>query len=140
MTEQAASDAIITHFVRHTLGCGCPDEVFERIHIDTQPEVFNGLPIGYLIDIGGRLLVAVCATADWRQLQQRLADIVCRAGEYRDRNGYNRFRLVVAAEDTREAQAVLQPEFDAVIADGDDRMHLHVLTPAALPGPASATM
>ena len=72
-------------FVRDTLGCGCPDGVFERIRIDTQPEVFNGLPIDYMIDIGGRLLVAVCTTADWRQLQQALADIVRRAGEYRDR-------------------------------------------------------
>jgi hypothetical protein len=135
MTEATTSnsDQAVTRFVRDTLGCGCPDGVFERIRIDTQPEVFNGLPIDYMIDIGGRLLVAVCTTADWRQLQQALADIVRRAGEYRDRNGFNRFRLVVAAEDTRTAQAALQAQFESVIAHGDEKIHLHVLAPAAMP-------
>jgi hypothetical protein len=134
MTESAViSVPQATHFVRHTLGCGCPDEVFEHIRIDTKPEVFIGLPVDYVIDVGGRLLVAVCMTADWRQLQQKLADTVRRAREYRDSNGFNRFRLVVAAEDTQTAQAALQAQFESAIADGDEKMHLHVLAPAALP-------
>ena len=91
MTEPAAiSHPQATHFIRHTLGCGCPDEVFEHIRIDMLPEVFIGLPVDYMIDVGGRLLVAVCASADWRQVQQSLTGIVRRAREYRDRNGFNR--------------------------------------------------
>jgi hypothetical protein len=140
MTEPTTNDQVVTHFVRHTLGCGCPDEVFEHIRIDTQPEAFNGLPVDYLIDIGGRLLVAVCISADWRQLRQSLAAIVHNAREYRDRNGFNRFRLVVAAEETQTAQAALQVQFESAIADGDEKIHLHVLAPAALPNTASATM
>ena len=93
-----------------------------------------------MIDVGGRLLVAVCASADWRQVQQSLTGIVRRAREYRDRNGFNRFRLVVAAEDADEARAVLQSVFDDAVSDGDEKMHLHVLKQAALPGVASATM
>ncbi len=141
MTEPAAiSHPQATHFIRHTLGCGCPDEVFEHIRIDMLPEVFIGLPVDYMIDVGGRLLVAVCASADWRQVQQSLTGIVRRAREYRDRNGINRFRLVVAAEDADEARAVLQSVFDDAVSDGDEKMHLHVLKQAALPGVASATM
>ena len=141
MTEPAAiSHPQATHFIRHTLGCGCPDEVFEHIRIDMLPEVFLGLPVDYMIDVGGRLLVAVCASADWRQVQQSLTGILRRAREYRDRNGFNRFRLVVAAEDADEARAVLQSVFDDAVSDGDEKMHLHVLKQAALPGVASATM
>ena len=135
MTEATTSDSdqAITRFVRDTLGCGCADEVFEHIRIDTRPEAFNDLPVDYLVDIGGRLLVAVCDSADWRQLRQVLTAIVHRAREYRDRNGFNRFRLIIAAEDVQQAKTALQSVFDAAIPEGDEKIHLHVLAPAVLP-------
>jgi hypothetical protein len=139
MTEASANPSV-ERFARQTLGCNCPDDVFKHIRIDSQPECFIGLPVDALIDIGGRLLVAVCAHAPWQDVQPSLQRIVTAGSACRDRNGFNRFRLVVAAEDTQEALTVLQPLFDAVIASGDDRMHLHVLPPAALPGTAFATM
>lgn len=128
--DEAVSDDRVTHFVRRTLGCSCPDEVFERIHTVAGPEAFNGLPVDYRIEIGGRLLVAVCVTAPWREVLRALEAVVAAGRRYRDRNGFNRFRLVVAAQRAHEAQAVLQPVFDAA---GDEKTHLHVLTPAALP-------
>lgn len=144
MTEPTASDAAIsdprvTRFVRDTLGCRCPDEVFERIRIIARADAFAGLPVETVIDVGGRLLVAVCASTHWREVLQTLPAIARSGRAYRDRHGYNRFRLVVAAPEPELAQPALAAVFDAASAE-DEHMHLHVLAPQALAGVASATM
>ena len=46
----------IERFVRETLGCNCPAEVFARIEDDSLPSTNSGPPIRR-IAIGSRLLI-----------------------------------------------------------------------------------
>ena len=79
----------LIRFVRETLGCGCPDEVFDRIVIDTSKHGEAGL------DVGGRLLVRVLAEKNVDRLVETFPDTVERLRNERDRRGFHRVRLVV---------------------------------------------
>lgn len=122
----------IEQFVRGTLGCGCPDEVFQSIAIRRLPAGADRPPVVELL-VGSRLLIHVvappaehCAT-DW------LERLAANGRATRDRHGYNRFRLViVAAPDGVAPPADLETRF-ARAAVGDDRMHLHVVASEHLP-------
>lgn len=115
---------IIKSFAVGLLGCGCGSEVFESIEV--SPETFGrDLPAGKRILIGGRLLIYLvpwsggAASAPLRELMRR-------GRNERDRNGYNRFRLVLAADRPGElgepAAGML-----ASLTGGDDKLHIHVL-------------
>ena len=67
----------IEHFVRATLGCQCPDEVFRSIAID-QLRTADGA-IGYTrLLVGNRLLIYVLDAADFMLANGALADLVAR--------------------------------------------------------------
>ena len=51
--------------------------------------------------------------------------------QYRDQHGYNRFRLVIVTED-RNAPTCLLSAFDC-LPNIDEKTHLHVIKPEALP-------
>ena len=132
MTMTTAGPAGIERFVRGTLGCGCPDEVFQSMVIRRLPAGADRLPVVELL-VGSRLLIHVVApppaggVADW--LERLAAD----GRATRDRHGYNRFRLVVvAAPGCAAPGAGLESRF-ARTAVGDDRMHLHVVASDRLP-------
>lgn len=129
MNDSGPEHEAIRHFVRESLGCGCPDEVFENINVSAQSELFSLTSTVY--DIGGRLLVAVIAAADWHDVRQSLADIIDTGKNYRDQHGFNRFRLVVVtgSDGARENLAAL---FDA-LPNSDDKTHLHVIDPELMP-------
>jgi hypothetical protein len=121
----------ITHFVRGTLGCGCPDEVFDSIAVEPVVPVAGGLPVLQLL-VGSRLLIQLVApprdamAADWIE---RLAT----AGRVaRDRHGYNRFRLVVVTSPGQAVPAGLYERF-ARLAGTDERIHLHFIAEDHLP-------
>lgn len=119
----------IERFVRETLGCGCPDTVFADVRV-TRGALLPGAPgAAWWLEIGGRLLIAV--TTDEAGLAGRLPAVVQAARERRDADGFNRFRLVVATGPRTDA-AALRTAF-ASLAAGDERLHLHLVEPAALP-------
>ena len=119
----------IKSFVRDRLGCNCPDAVFEDIRVANHSGLFT--PDTLIYDIGGRLFVAILVPADWRDIETGLGDLVDAGIQYRDQHAYNRFRLVIATGDDA-AIDVLQSRFSALDL-GDDRVHLHVITPEQLP-------
>jgi hypothetical protein len=128
----------ITHFVRGTLGCGCPDEVFDSIAVEPAVPVADGLPVLQLL-VGRRLLIQLVAlprdamAADWIE---RLAT----AGRVaRDRHGYNRFRLVVVTSPGQAVPAGLDERF-ARLAGTDERIHLHCIAQDHLPEALSAPL
>jgi hypothetical protein len=126
----------IKHFVRDTLGCTCPDEVFEQIRQVEQCAVFASAHAVY--EIGGRLCVAVYAPVKWRELAQKLGLLVADGMQYRDQHGYNRFRLVIACSDD---DAVIQlPQVFEALSGIDDKVHLHVVPPSQLPVDVSAKL
>jgi hypothetical protein len=112
--------ARLRHFVRDTLGCGCPDEVLAAI----TAEEMAGPPLPrWRLDVGGRLLVWV-VDGD-RAAADAVAECLRAGVEERDRLGFNRFRLVVVGSEARATGSLA----------GDDRAHLHLIARDLLPPP-----
>lgn len=122
----------IKHFVRHELGCACPDEVFATIDVQHAPSGFAGLPGDCLIAVGTRLLVLLIVTAHWPEVSRNLESLVNRGRELRDGGGFNRIRIVLATPQPTAAQAVLMEQFGD-LPSLDDRVHLHIITADGLP-------
>ena len=116
-----SKEAIIS-FVRETLGCQCPQEVFEHIDIAHNPE----RDIKLRINVGGRLLIYVEEIEDPDSPDDTLEKLIRAGIEERDSTGLNRFRLVVPVEDLKSIKDTLMEKFDA-IRRGDEKAHLHVL-------------
>lgn len=116
----------IKAFVTETLGCGCPESVFERIDYDARL-VMAGLdrPLQRLL-IGNRLLIYILESGDVSELQQVLPVLLAAGKADRDMHGYNRLRVVVATEQPD----LVRGEVDRLLPclpDLDDRAHVHVV-------------
>ena len=115
-----------TRFVREVLGCGCPEEVLRSIRAD-RGRLVPGLDVEVTrIDAGGRLLVYVVPAGAAERLETVIAAAVEAGAGERDRRGFNRFRLVIAADDS----AAIEPRARAAFAacePRDERAHLHVV-------------
>jgi hypothetical protein len=111
-------------FAQQTLGCGCPEEVFQ--HIDSQSNVkLDGVVLSKRIKIGDRLLIYIVEMADADSVKRDLAFLVASGRKERDSIGFNRFRLVLTADDISEVQKAAEAAFAAV--DTDEKVHLHVI-------------
>lgn len=121
----------IERFVRGTLGCQCPDEVFRSVAIEHVPAA-AGRPSLVQLLVGSRLLIHVVAAPATIPANRWIEQLAAHGRAARDRHGYNRFRLVVAAADAAVARTELEQRF-ARAAGGDERMHLHVLASDQLP-------
>lgn len=127
MTKPFANQAV-RQFVRQTLGCTCPDDVFEHIASDSpaQPDE-SGYDSRLLV--GNRLLIYLLAIEDSQTLASRLPKSLAAGKQERDVRGLNRFRAVLVAADqaavTDSAQRIFE-EFEGK----DERVHLHIVTPA----------
>jgi hypothetical protein len=120
-------------FIRSTLGCGCPDEVLQWIdctHTTVNCDQDTRLS---RIDVGGQLLVYVLhASGNPHQVAATLPAIVASGLVERDGAGFNRLRVVVAADDP----ATLRPTAERIFSESapvDDRLHLHVVKVGELP-------
>ncbi|MBE0586235.1 MAG: hypothetical protein IH612_21025 [Desulfofustis sp.] len=119
----------IKNFVQQTLGCGCPESVFQSMLTDqfTLPEVPNA-PIIRLL-IGQRLLIYLVASNTGRPWSPgQLTLLTARGLQEREQHGYNRLRLVIIlAEHTDHQQQTMERSFSA-LQGTDDRLHLHVIS------------
>jgi hypothetical protein len=122
----------LRRFIRGVLGCGCPDEVLRHIRVAAAPPGLDDLPLHRTVNVGGRLLVVVVREPDPGELAERLDELIPRLVGLRDAEGFNRVRLVVTAAHAGGTETVLTEAF-AAVAGSDDRVHLHVITPARLP-------
>jgi hypothetical protein len=118
----------VKNFVQQTLGCGCPEPVFQSMLTDqfTLPELPT-IPIRRLL-IGQRLLIYMINPGSaGSPTPAQLALLTARGLQEREQYGYNRLRLVVTlAEHTDHQQQALERSFTA-LQGNDDRLHLHVL-------------
>lgn len=112
-------------FVRGTLGCGCADEVFRRVTVDRDLAVGHRR-LAWRIDVGGRLLVYVLEPGGPADLEGGLEELVRAGRAERDAGGFNRLRVVVAADDPTPLVAPAQALFGRSGAV-DERVHLHVI-------------
>ena len=121
----------IEHFVRATLGCQCPDEVFRSVSIDPLRTADGAIGYTRLL-VGHRLLIYILDTAAVRVTDGALTDLVACGRRERDERGYNRFRLVIACDEPASAGTAVQHAFNEATGS-DERAHLHCLPRALLP-------
>ena len=121
----------IEHFVRGTLGCGCPDEVFQHLVVSRVPPVAGRPPIVQLL-VGSRLLIHVVAPPDGAATNGWIEQLAANGRAARDRHGYNRFRLVIASQAPLTSARELQERFARTIV-GDEKAHLHFVGSDQLP-------
>jgi hypothetical protein len=115
----------IRSFAVGLLGCGCESHVFNSMELAAD-EFGRNYAGGRRILIGNRLLVYLVPWDARPDLRGHLAYLAGRGKAERDGNGYNRFRLVLVAENPGAVGGeggALWPS----IAAGDEKLHLHVL-------------
>jgi hypothetical protein len=119
------SKKAIKQFVRETLGCTCPDEVVQHIDCRASVEASVNILLDYEINIGDRLLIFVVNTDEAGSLELLIPQLVRNGTERRNREHFNRFRLVLLTEEptdiAEEASAIFQ------FLDTDEKVHLHVV-------------
>jgi len=132
-----ASQADVEHFVRGTLGCGCPDEVFRSMVVSRLPAFAGRPPIVQLL-VGSRLLIHVVAPPAVEPANGWIEQLAANGRSTRDRHGYNRFRLVVASLAPVASARELTERFARAVV-GDDKAHLHFVGTDQLPPGLEAT-
>lgn len=124
---------ILKSFVQDGLGCGCPDAVFSAIQVQKNPSAFNGLPVEFLIAVGGRLLVGISLSGSLDNgINADIKKSLALGKQLRDSAGFNRFRLVVPSEDLGGIVADVQEQYNG-ISGLDNRIHLHAVNPSVIP-------
>jgi hypothetical protein len=85
------------------------------------------------IDVGGQLLVYVLhATSSPHQVAAALPGVIAAGLVERDGAGFNRLRIVVAADDPEALRPIVERAFSKS-APADDHLHLHVVQVGELP-------
>jgi len=120
----------IKDFVQKNLGCTCPDKVFEEI--EDLPVAPLSAPHTRRIAIGGRLLIYIWNVKGTYKFKENLLAMLAAGKRERDARGFNRFRAVLAVDDTPQHVAKKAQLYFSHYADRDDRMHIHVVAIAAL--------
>ncbi len=118
-------------FVRGTLGCQCPEEIFSAITIKQGRNPDSDLTYTRLV-IGNRLLIYVLEARHSSALPLEVATLAARGRADRDTDRLNRFRLVLTSDRPDEAQAEVDAAFSSAAGD-DDHAHLHVVGADQLP-------
>jgi hypothetical protein len=121
---------LIKKFVIESLGCNCPEEVFERIEVEHQVELADRVILKSRINIGNRLMIYVLQLDDIAILENTLSKIISRAVIERNRRGFNRVRIIILTEKPRALEEPARMIF-RTLAGKDDRVHLHVVEKSA---------
>jgi hypothetical protein len=117
--------ALLRAFVRETLGCTCPDAVFEAVERTEAATPGSGVPYTRWV-VGGRLLIYVARPQS--APAESAGELAALGREDRDRRGLNRFRLVIASAACEEEAHAIARAF-AVVAGQDPKAHLHCVAP-----------
>ena len=119
-------------FVRQTLGCDCPEKVFEHIDCQHDIKLNNDISLSYKINIGNRLLIYIIEANDSNFVKSNLSTLVYVGKNERDKRGFNRFRLVIVSDKTNEIKQVAHTMFE-VLEDKDEKVHLHIVNKNEFP-------
>ncbi|MCU0256427.1 MAG: hypothetical protein MUF60_06770 [Vicinamibacterales bacterium] len=127
----------VEQFVRGTLGCACPDDVFRSVTISRAPAA-TGLEAYTEILVGARLLIRILSMPAEPAAPGWIERLATEGRAARDRRGCNRFRLVLAAPAGEQPSGFvdLATRFARSTA-GDERAHLHLLAATQLPAELS---
>ncbi len=125
------ADQAIRDLVRTTLGCTCPETVFDHVERSCRQQPTSEQPYTLRLVIGERLLIYVLEHAQFKAANLQLSDLLTAGRRDRDMQGYNRFRAVLSDSVDATTEALLQAEWQRLAA-GDERVHLHLVQPASL--------
>ena len=118
--------SVVENFVRRVLGCGCPEEVFRSVDRRRDVVIDEGLVVLERINVGNRLLIYVVEADETAFLDRHLGRLVASGRDERDRNGFNRFRLVIATGRPEEMEDIARKIFEG-LESRDERVHLHMI-------------
>ncbi len=113
-------------FVRETLGCECPDKVFEYIDCQHNIKLNKDIVLNDKINIGNRLLIYIIEINDSNSIKSNLSTLIYMGKNERDRMGFNRFRLVIFTDKINEITQIADMVFKN-LEDKDEKVHLHVI-------------
>jgi hypothetical protein len=80
----------------------------------------------YEFNIGNRLLIYIMEINDKEFLRQNLLKIVAHGIDERNKNNFNRFRLVIINNDIIEIDKSGQRLINSILK-GDQKAHLHII-------------
>jgi hypothetical protein len=120
----------IKTFVQKTLGCGCPEEVFEYINCKSNIKL-NDIVLSSKINIGNRLLIYVVNINDQNSIKNILPFLVSTGKGERDNLKFNRFRLVLVTDKLNEIKGTAETIFRTI--SEDEKVHLHVVDKKKVP-------
>ncbi len=121
MTDNKA----ITEFVRNTLGCNCPEEVFQYIDCRTLVNIDENIVPTYEINIGNRLLIFAAAIEEIDSLRSAISKLVRAGINKRDEKKFNRFRLVLLTAGEIDIAEQASDIFSSL--NTDEKAYLHVI-------------
>ena len=121
----------IKTFVKLTLGCTCPEEVFEYIDCQSNIKLNDDIVLSNKINIGNRLLIYVIETNKPGLIKNVLPFLVNTGKKERDNLRFNRFRLVLVTDKLDEIKEIAESIFDTI--HKDDKVHLHVIQKDKVP-------
>ncbi len=129
--ESVQNVQAVTRFVREVIGCNCPDEIFRHMELQRGSVAVKACSADCELRIGGRLLLVVTSEPT-ANLSARLAQVITEGKRARDKEKFNRFRLVVQTENAAKERQEVMRAF-AAVSDKDDRTHVHVLPKGVVP-------
>jgi hypothetical protein len=121
----------IKHFIQHTLGCSCPEEVFQSIDVRSNLRLSSFITLDSAIIIGNRLLVYIAEAGSAGCIEEHLPVLVAAGKKERNEKGLNRFRLVLVADNPEEVRQIAVRQFEE-LRGNDEKVHLHVISRSAI--------
>lgn len=121
----------IKSFVRHTLGCRCRDEVFEKVYCEEDVHITPQLLLRSRINIGDKLLIYIADAPDIEFVRLNLPTLLSSGTRQRDSKEFNRFRLVLLSPQAPIVSKIATSMFCALKTD--EKVHLHVISAKDFP-------
>jgi hypothetical protein len=119
------NNKLIKEFVRNTLGCNCPDEVFQYIDCQKAVCINENVCQACEINIGNRLLIFAAEVDKIESLSSVLSILIEAGINKRDKKKFNRFRLVLLTSIEKDVAVQALGIFNSLVTD--EKVHLHVI-------------
>lgn len=119
-------------FVKDTLGCGCPEKVFEKIDVGKRQADEHEKDVIRIV-VGDTLLIYLIRPELYADLADSVVSIGLAGKADRDTNNYNRFRLVVSGFEDDVQQVKVSDRFSKLFNE-DEKMHIHFVNQDLLEG------
>jgi len=116
----------IKDFVQNTLGCTCPEEVYDEIEHYTDVRLTNDITLDEKLKVGRRLLIYVFTLNVRDRLINDLSVLVHIGMNERDALAFNRFRLVIKTGEIEDFTKLANSIFKSMNIN-DDKVHLHII-------------